>query len=243
MTKKPLGYKNYGSIPHLPNSRLGPGDHQIHEGQARICTVKKRDKHDEIIVQEKLDGSNVGVALVSGEILSLGRAGYLAQSSRFEQHQLFAMWVRKHEARFREVLKEGERVVGEWLAQAHGIRYNLRHEPFVAFDIMTKTIRLPYDSFIGRVAKGDFAIPNLVHRGDSISVGNAILLLGGYGSHGAVEPAEGLVYRVERDKMTTPRAPRERRVDFLAKYVRASKIDGCYLSSVSGKPDVWNWRP
>lgn len=59
---KPLGHKAYGSIPHLPNSRLGVGDYHCHEGQARICCEKARDKHDRIIVTEKLDGSNVCVA-------------------------------------------------------------------------------------------------------------------------------------------------------------------------------------
>ena len=57
MTNKTLGRKAYGSIGHLPNSRVGPKDHHVHEGQARICTVKARDKHDRVIVQEKLDGS------------------------------------------------------------------------------------------------------------------------------------------------------------------------------------------
>jgi hypothetical protein len=50
---KPLGFKNYGSIGHLPCSRMGPGDHSVHEGQARICLEKARDKHDRIFVTEK----------------------------------------------------------------------------------------------------------------------------------------------------------------------------------------------
>jgi hypothetical protein len=53
--KKPLGIKNSGSIGHLPNSRMGEGDHKCPDGQARIATLKTRDKHDRIIVQEKLD--------------------------------------------------------------------------------------------------------------------------------------------------------------------------------------------
>ena len=36
MTNKPLGRKAYGSIGHLPNSRVGPKDHHIHEGQLSI---------------------------------------------------------------------------------------------------------------------------------------------------------------------------------------------------------------
>src|SRR5437763_15316138 len=89
---KPLGIKAYGSICHLPGSRLGPGDHKLNPGQARILTEKTRDKHDVIIVQEKLDGSNVCVARVGGVLIPLGRSGYSAVSSKYEQHQLFAGW-------------------------------------------------------------------------------------------------------------------------------------------------------
>ena len=78
---KPLGGKAYGSIGHLPSSRLGPGDHSVHEGQARICTTKVRDKRDRVIVQEKLDGSCCAVAKVEGRVVALGRAGYLATTS------------------------------------------------------------------------------------------------------------------------------------------------------------------
>jgi hypothetical protein len=76
--RKPLGMKNYGHIAHLPGSRLGPGDHKCEAGQARIATFKARDRHDHIIVQEKLDGANVGVARVDGVLYPLVRAG-LAQ--------------------------------------------------------------------------------------------------------------------------------------------------------------------
>ena len=87
--RKPLGRKSYGSIPHLPGSRIGPGDHKCSEGQAKIATEKKRDKHDLIIVQEKLDGSNVGIAKINDDIIPLTRAGYLANTSPFIQHQYF----------------------------------------------------------------------------------------------------------------------------------------------------------
>jgi hypothetical protein len=55
-------------------SRLGPGDYHCHEGQARIATETLRDRHDRVIVTEKLDGSNVAVANVGGEIFPLTRA-------------------------------------------------------------------------------------------------------------------------------------------------------------------------
>lgn len=126
MPDKPLGRKNYGSIPHLPRSRMGPGDHHCHGGQEEICCRKTRDRHDVVIVTEKLDGSNVGVARIGDDVVALGRAGYLASTSKYEQHHLFAAWVRENLERFRGALEPGQRMVGEWLAQAHGSGVGLR---------------------------------------------------------------------------------------------------------------------
>lgn len=224
---KPLGHKNYGSIGHLPNSRLGKGDYHIHEGLSNICQVRARDKHDIIIVQEKLDGSNVGVAKKDGRILALGRSGYLAQSSKFEMHQLFAYWVRRNEDRFR-FLEEGQRLVGEWLAYAHGTIYDLPHEPFVAFDLMKNHVRSTYLEFM-RLVSGRFVVPRLLHYGSPVSsewIMRRIDLCRSF--HGAQEPIEGAIWRVERMG----------KVDFLAKYVRHGKEDGKYLDQ-----NIWLWEP
>jgi hypothetical protein len=81
--EKPLGHRAYGSIPHLPGSRRGPADKGLSEHQARILTEKGRDKHDTIIVQEKLDGSCVGVAKLDGRLVALIRAGFPAAGSNY----------------------------------------------------------------------------------------------------------------------------------------------------------------
>jgi hypothetical protein len=228
---KPLGRKAYGSIGHLPNSRLGPGDHAVPDGCAKICTQKVRDKHDLIVVQEKLDGSCVAVALLNGRLYPLGRAGWSAESSPYEQHQLFAQWVWCNEDRFRAVLQEGERIVGEWLAQAHGTIYDLSvNEPFAAFDIMCEDKRLSYHVFQERIERR-FCTPTLLHEGGAISVPEAMKLHEQW--HWPCDQVEGIVYRVHR----------KGQVDFLAKWVRFDKIDGKYLPEVSGKDAVWNWRP
>lgn len=148
---KPLGYKAYGSIPHLPGSRLGEGDHHCHEGQAKIATEKVRDKHDIVIVQEKLDGSCCSVAKINGEIIALGRSGYEAKTSEYQVHHVFAEWVESEKTRFDLLLNEGERVVGEFLGMAVGTYYNLHHEPFVPFDIMRGKYRFPFFIFRDRV--------------------------------------------------------------------------------------------
>lgn len=224
---KPLGIKSYGSIGHLPNSRMGEADFGVNESQARLLTDKTRDRYDLVVVQEKLDGSNCSVVLLNGQILALGRAGYLAQSSVFEQHQLFAYWVRENEDRFRGVLREGERICGEWLAQAHGTIYNLTdREPYAVFDIIKGHERLPYVDFVERVGT-NFAKPALIHIGQPISTRKAMEIhdTKNYGC----DQTEGVVYRMER----------KGKVDFLAKYVRQDKVDGKYLN----QEPIWNWRP
>jgi hypothetical protein len=234
---KPLGRKNYGSIGHLPSSRMGPGDHSVHDGQGRICTSVTRDRHDKVIVTEKLDGSNVGIAKINGMIVALGRAGHPAQSSKFEQHQLFAAWVRERYEFWQGVLQEGERLVGEWMAQAHGTRYALPLGPFAAFDLMIDDQRLSFASLHHLCVRHDIPMPLILHIGGAASVDDMMAKLHatGGGGHGADE-YEGVVYRVERNGA----------FDFMAKWVRPDKIDGKYLPEVDGsvvEEPIWNWRP
>lgn len=230
-----LSGKNYGSIGHLPDSRLGPGDRHITQGQAAIATEKTRDGADLVIVQEKLDGSNVGVYRDEvGQVHAVTRAGYLCKDSHYEQHKYFDMYVEANMRGFDTVLRPGERIIGEWLMQAHGTRYRLSEKSaFVAFDIMRGQERLCYYDFMSRV-NGLFATPPLVSIGDACSIDKALRLLGPCGRYGAEDLAEGLVYRVERHTKKGPP-----KVDFLAKYVRGSKEDGCYLK---GEPE-WNVSP
>lgn len=233
-SKKPLGTKSYGSIPHLPGSRVGPGDHTCHEGQAKIATEKPRDKNDVIYVQEKLDGSNCAIARIGDTLYPITRSGYLAADSPYSQHHAFAEWAGENTGRIMSILEDGERLCGEWLWQAHGTRYKLRHEPFVAFDIMKGHKRMCYPEFGNRIA-GNFQTPATIARyGCSLSLDVAKKTFGEYGCHGAIDPIEGFVWRVERIEKDA------QRVDFLVKYVRPDKVDGFYLPEISGGEPVYN---
>lgn len=230
---KPLGRKAYGSIPHLPGSRLGPGDHHCHVGQDAICQFRARDRHDRIIVTEKLDGGNVAIAKVAGQIHALGRAGYPASTSPFVQHHYFSTWVERLKGLWSAMLSEGEAVHGEWLAQAHGTIYDLPHDPFVAFDITRGGERLPHDELTERCARYAVVTAKVLSDGPPCTIADALTALGEFGHHGAREAVEGAVWRVERRGA----------FDFLAKFVRPDKIDGKYLPEVSGKAEWWHWRP
>ncbi len=228
---KPLGRKAYGSIPHLPGSAAiyEVRGKRISEGQYRICCKQSRCG-DTIVAQEKLDGSCCAVANVDGMLVALTRAGNPAWESGFLHCRLFALWVTVKQDLF-DFLKPGERLVGEWLAQAHGTRYNLKEvEPFVAFDIMTGADRCTFAEFSERV-EGRFRTPEVLHHdSEAISIESVLNLLENLGRE--YNP-EGAVWRVENAS----------KVDFLCKYVRPDYIPGCYLPTASGEPPVWNLTP
>jgi hypothetical protein len=227
--RKPLGHRAYGHIAHLPGSRTGPKDKHINQGQADICCKKARDKHDLIIVQEKLDGSNVAIAKINEQIVPLIRSGYKAITSRFKMHHRFHQWVMEREEIFKSLLKEGERSSGEWLLQAHGTLYDLPHEPFVCFDILASRERQTYQEVKNRCEAHNITTPFTFHVGGPLSIEDALKKLG-KGKHGAKDEVEGAVWRVER----------KGKVDFLAKYVKLGKEDGKYLPEISGEKTIWN---
>lgn len=226
---KPLGGKAYGSIPHLPNSRMGPADHHCHEGQEVICTVKARDRHDRIIVTEKLDGACMAVAKIGGSIVPITRAGYHAEDGAYDHLRAFAPWVAANEERFQAALAEGQRIAGEWLYMAHGTLYDLKHEPFVVFDLIEGKRRLPYDDLLAAAGRSGFVTAHLIRDGGPISVADAMERLGPFGRHGSTEIVEGAVWRVER----------RGEFDFIAKFVRPDKVDGKYLPNISGGEPVF----
>ena len=234
-TQKPLKRKAYGSIPHLLGSRLGPKDYAIHAGQDRICTQKVRDRHDNIIVTEKLDGSNVAVCKVDNEIIALGRAGYKAITSPYEQHKIFHRFVMDHEHIFSALLDNGDSVHGEWIALAHGTIYEGVETPFYVFDYKVNGARISCKEMWDRCGEAGIPVIPPLHIGGAISSKDAIALLEENSLFKTPDVLEGVVYRVERRGA----------FDYLAKFVQHQKVDGKYMKDLSvsqTEDDVWNWQ-
>lgn len=227
--EKPLGQKVYGSIPHLIGSKTGEGDHTISQGQHNILTVKTRDKHDVVYVTEKFDGSNVAVAKVKGEIIALTRPGYTAETSPHEMHHRFAKWVKENESLFKSYLRDGERICGELMLQAHGLKYRIdENNPVIWFDLMRGMERESMESFYDRFAFSQLNLPIVLWACSAISIENAYnrTLDNRFTSvFKCLEKPEGVVYRVER----------KGKFDFIAKWVRPDFETGKYLGQ-----GIWN---
>ncbi len=224
--------KLYAKIPHLPGSRTGQADRHIGLVAAKrlleLCNPLER-----VIVQEKLDGSNVIVTRQNGVLVALGRDGKACANSRNPLRTAFAAWLSENAIRF-TWLEESERLALEWLAVTHGTRYALPHEPVVALDFFTTDgTRLTHAALLEKIAPVALPVPRVLHAGSALPLEQALRLLGQYGHHGALEPAEGVVYRLERNEQ----------VLLLAKYVRHGKQDGLYLADHIGLEAVMNsWK-
>ncbi len=234
MSGKPLGRKAYGSIPHLPGSKYGNReDKGVQPGMAKYF-LETPVKGDIVYVTEKLDGCCVSVARLDNTLVPLTRSGLPCVDSKFEHHRLFAKWVEDNKQIFLDLLSDGERVVGEWLALAHGTKYNLvGRSPFAAFDLMVEDRRESYTRFFGRCMNAGVPTVPLIHTGGPVSIECVIAKLGPFGYYGAERP-EGAVWRIERGG----------RFMAIAKYVCPYTNPGCMLPEYNGSgANIWNWHP
>ena len=233
MPKKHLPGRNYGSIPHLIDSHLGHHDKFIDPGQHNIILRGGRDRHDEVLVSLKLDGTNVGVLRTETGLIPLQRRGYDCRSSPYEQHQQFDQWVATQAEMFTALLAPSERLVGEWLWQASGTFYRIEGDPFYAFDLFNaEGERLPYGEFCRRCrAAGvryipSYSVENLAETSRYHLMLSLDFLTPGitpYGLH-----HEGLIFRVERREQ----------FDYLAKWVRKDYRAGQYLPGIGTPKDA-----
>lgn len=229
--------KLYGKIPHLPGSRLGRADRTADAELAARCVgagAGAARSGDRVIVSEKLDGSCVAIVGEGDGLGAYGREGGPCAASRNAGRRAFAAWVEARAAAWRGALGDGERLVCEWLALAHGTRYALPHGPAVAIDgFGADGARWPLDEVRRRAAAIGLPIAHVLSDGGAVPAAEVLARLGERGHHGALDPAEGVVYRLERGG----------RVLGLAKHVRAGKVDGAYLADKTGGDHVWNtWQ-
>lgn len=233
-SRKPLGMKGYGSTPHLVGSRVGPSDSHVEPSLARIMTERIRDRHDRVIVTEKLDGSCMTVARIGRWIVPVNRAGYLVTDSPWPMQHVFADYVADRSKLFASILSDGERIAGEWMLQAHGTRHLITdpRDLFVAFSIIGPKGRIPYDDFAERTDKVGIRRAHVISDGPAFSQAAVIAALGEFGFHGALEQPEGAVWVLETRGA----------FNCIAKHVIAEKIDGKYLGNLSGAENIWNYH-
>jgi hypothetical protein len=224
--------KSYDSIPHLSKSRLGEADSHIDPKQEAFLTEQLPPIDCILYVEEKMDGSNCAVIRKNGEIIPISRSGYRCQDSNFEQHRRFHKYVMDRKEVFEKLLPdEDDRVVGEWLAMAHGTIYPHVEHPYQVFELLKGGKKLGYEDKKEIFDKHGFVMAPLLMMGTrAIPIEEALQV--------AIEHnplCEGVVYRLERyDKKMERYVPH-----IIAKIVRMDKEDGKYLNE---QEPIWLWQ-
>jgi len=87
----------------------------------------------EVVVEEKLDGANIGFSLQDRTIMVQNRGQYLECPFRGQFTRLNG-WLEQHKAKLLQ-LPEDYILFGEWCAARHALSYNNLSDWFIAFDV------------------------------------------------------------------------------------------------------------
>lgn len=125
-------------FPHTPHlAWLG-------EGQPREDKVLGEDEASELlshdlIVEEKVDGANVGLSVdEDGRLRVQNRGSYILADQCHRQFRPLFRWLGPREARLAEALYPHLMLFGEWCYAVHSVRYTRLPDWFLAFDVYDK---------------------------------------------------------------------------------------------------------
>jgi hypothetical protein len=120
----------YPRTPHLEGSRLQAGD----EGDEHVGLGTLAGRH--AVIEEKLDGANVGISFTpAGELLLQSRGHYLTGGGRERQFAPFKRWATAHEGALLALLEDRYVMYGEWLYAKHSVSYDRLPHWFCEFDL------------------------------------------------------------------------------------------------------------
>lgn len=127
----PSSFYKFPRTPHLfsLSTKAIRGDHVFSEVE------RKAFLSDEIIVEEKLDGANVGLSVTSeGAIRVQNRGAYIHQPSALQFQPLWP-WLAQRTHFLTHKLDSRLLIFGEWCFAVHSVRYNRLPDWFIGFDV------------------------------------------------------------------------------------------------------------
>jgi len=155
-------FVKYPRTPHLFGS-TGTGDDRHlsrRESEAFI-------RDPSLVVEEKLDGTNVGIHFATSRRMVLQCRGHEIRAGMHPQYDLFKQWTVAKRPVLEAMLENRYILFGEWLYAKHSVRYrNLPHY-FFEFDIYDKQASafLDLKSRLARLdGRGILTVP-IVHQG------------------------------------------------------------------------------
>lgn len=93
----------------------------------------------EVVVEEKLDGANVGISLAEDGALRFQNRGQYLHPPFAGQFQRLGGWIAAHEEALRRELSPGLILFGEWCAARHSVAYDRLPDWLIVFDVYDRS--------------------------------------------------------------------------------------------------------
>jgi hypothetical protein len=123
----------YPRTPHLFGSRGTDDDKHLGEAESLRFLADRS-----LIVEEKLDGTNVGIHFTPDGKLVLQCRGHLITEGMHPQYDLFKQWAAVKRSVLEEIVEDRLILFGEWVYARHSVHYRRLPHYFFEFDICDK---------------------------------------------------------------------------------------------------------
>ncbi|MCE2746287.1 MAG: RNA ligase family protein [Burkholderiales bacterium] len=161
----------------------------------------------DVIVEEKLDGANLGFSLApDGSLRSQNRGQYLIEPYTGQFARLPA-WLSQHDEVLRNILTPNLIIFGEWCAARHSLDYAALPDWFLLFDVYDRSAGKFWSSLRrNELASGAglVTVPQLQHGKTTLPA--LKLLITTLQSHYREGPLEGVIIRRESTEWCEARA-------------------------------------
>jgi hypothetical protein len=159
-------FTKYPRTPHLFGSRGTDDDKHLDQAESLAMIADHS-----LIVEEKLDGTNVGIHFTASGRMVLQCRGHEITTGMHPQYDLFKQWTTTKRHVLEKLLEDRLILFGEWLYARHSVHYRRLPHYFFEFDIYDKR-QQAFLSLELRLAKlegsGICTVP-VVHRGQTTS--------------------------------------------------------------------------
>lgn len=204
-------FVKYPRTPHLFGSTGTDDDRHLGEKESQAFVAD-----DSLIIEEKIDGTNVGIHFSeSGELLLQCR-GHLITEGMHPQYDLFKQWTSAKRHVLWEHLESRFILFGEWVYAKHSIFYRSLAHYFFEFDIYDKLIEefLDLEQRLALLDGTGIETVPVIHRGKTTREGlQALIGSSQFDSqfenpitHQTDNLMEGLYLRTEGNGVVTGRA-------------------------------------
>jgi hypothetical protein len=126
-------FVKYPKTPHLFGSTGTTDDAHLSARQSMEFLA-----NESLLIEEKIDGTNVGIHFSDEGKLILQCRGHLITEGMHPQYDLFKQWAAAKQYTFAEQLQNRFILFGEWVYARHTIHYRKLPHYFFVFDIYDK---------------------------------------------------------------------------------------------------------